>query len=80
VPSADHVASWLVMSTRVSYSIAEPSTFSAHRKTTMSVSVNDFTNRAPPRVASVPGRPLNYDPSNASPLGREVVFELKQSW
>ena len=80
VPSADHAASWLVMSTRVSYSIAEPSTFSTHRKTTVSVSVNDFTNRAPPRVASVPGRPLNYDPSNASPLGREVVFELKQSW
>jgi hypothetical protein len=42
--------------------------------------VDNLTDRDPPYIASVPGRPLNYDPSNASPLGRQIRFEVKQRW
>jgi len=79
-PNNPHVSSWLIFGTRFSYEISESSDRSPERKTVVSLNVENLTNRDPPHLATDLDRPLNYDPSNSSPLGRQFSIEVRQRW
>ena len=73
-----HVASWTTADAVASY------TFGAAGKplggVSVSLSVINLTDRAPPYVANPFGYPLNYDGNNANPLGRFFSLRLQKRW
>ena len=47
---------------------------------TVGISVLNAFDRNPPYIKVLSGAPLNYDPNNASPLGRFISLELRKKW
>jgi iron complex outermembrane recepter protein len=73
-----HVASWTTADAVASY------TFGAADKAlggvSVSLSVINLTDRAPPYVANPYGYPITYDGINANPLGRFFSLRLQKRW
>jgi iron complex outermembrane recepter protein len=47
----------------------------------LSLSATNIFDRAPPFVTAPPSRPaINYDPTNASPLGRFIAVRVQKKW
>jgi iron complex outermembrane receptor protein len=73
-----HVASWTTADAVASY------TFGAAGKplggVSVSLSVINLTDRAPPYVANPYGYPITYDGINANPLGRFFSLRLQKRW
>jgi outer membrane receptor protein involved in Fe transport len=73
-----HVASWTTADAVASY------TFGAAGEplggVSVSLSVINLTDRAPPYVANPYGYPITYDGINANPLGRFFSLRLQKRW
>jgi iron complex outermembrane recepter protein len=78
VATAATVASWLIFDGRVSYATGTRFA-SAWKNTTVSLSVGNITDRRPPYVRGAAAT-LDYDPTNASPLGRVVSLQITKQW
>jgi outer membrane receptor protein involved in Fe transport len=65
---------------RLAYETGERFASTALENTTVAVSVGNLLNRAVPRVEGLANQTLGYDPSNASPLGRSILFQVKKRW
>jgi iron complex outermembrane recepter protein len=77
---APNVASWLILNTQLSYTTGARFASTPLENTTVSLSVNNLTNRPAPYVQGLAGQTLGYDPSNASPLGRRFLLEITKHW
>jgi iron complex outermembrane receptor protein len=74
------VGSWFIVNGRLAYETGERFASTALENTTVAVSVGNLLNRAVPRVEGLANQTLGYDPSNASPLGRSILFQVKKRW
>jgi outer membrane receptor protein involved in Fe transport len=73
---AESVASWTTVDASVRY---VPTLKGIWRGLSVSLSALNVLNRDPPFVSSdIQG--LNYDSSNASPLGRMITLQLSKEW
>ena len=77
VPIATEIASWTTIDAQVAYRIKLSGR--AVRDVDVSLSCTNCADRAPPFVSS-PTYLFNFDPANASPLGRFVSLTLRASW
>jgi iron complex outermembrane recepter protein len=76
VTPSEAVSSWTTMDASVRYAPALKGLFGG---THFSLAVINILNKDPPYVSTeVQG--LNYDPSNASPLGRFVTLQVSKDW
>lgn len=76
-PVAD-VSSWTTVDLNISYNTGDLRGLFGN--TTFSLSALNLFDRDPPFVASFFGREINYDPANASPVGRAIAFQITKSW
>jgi iron complex outermembrane recepter protein len=74
------VASWVVINGRISYTTGPRFKGTLLDNTEVSINVGNLMNRFPPYVQGSAGQPLDYDASNASPLGRTILIQVKKRW
>lgn len=74
------VASWLIVNGRLAYETGKDFAWAPLEKTTVVIGIGNLMNRAVPRVEGLANQTLGYDPSNASPLGRSILFEVTKRW
>jgi iron complex outermembrane receptor protein len=74
------VGSWFTVNARLAYETGGRFASTPLENTTVAVSVRNLMNRAVPHVEGLANETLGYDPSNASPLGRSILFEVKKRW
>lgn len=76
------VASWTTADAQVEYAVNSESALSLLSDTRLSLSVQNITNKAPPKVnIELPNTAnLGYDATNASAQGRFIAFRLRKSW
>jgi outer membrane receptor protein involved in Fe transport len=72
------VDDWLTLDLQLAY--AYPGTTGFLQGTRCSLSVLNVTDRDPPFVASSYNENINFDPDNASALGRFIALQLTKSW
>jgi iron complex outermembrane receptor protein len=77
-PGSPHVGSWLTLNSSVSYSTGPRFVATAFSHMTFSLSVSNLTNRPAPFVKGLSDITLGYDPTNASVLGRVILFEVRK--
>jgi iron complex outermembrane recepter protein len=70
-----HVASWTTADAVASYTFG-----AADKPLSVSLSVINLTDRAPPYVANPNGYPITYDGVNANALGRFFSLRLQKRW
>lgn len=80
VTPAEQVSSWLTADAQLNYELAADS-YGALSGLALSLSVMNLTNKSPPFV-SYPETlsTFGYDPSNATPRGRFVAFQVRKRW
>jgi outer membrane receptor protein involved in Fe transport len=78
VANAPDVASWLTLNTRAAYTTGSGS--GALHNITVALNIINLGNRLPPYLEGLPERTTNYDPTNSSAAGRNIVVEIKKHW
>lgn len=73
-----HVGSWMTLDGQISYRL--PALNTALQDARLSLSVQNLLDRRPPYVVSFFSGYANYDPVNASILGRYVSLSIKARW
>ncbi len=78
-PSLPEVSSWTTIDAQIAYVVPKLGRVSGTR---ISLSVQNLFDRAPPYVPTLYLTGLNYDPVNASPLGRYITLQasVPVSW
>jgi iron complex outermembrane receptor protein len=72
------IGSWTTVDLQIAYSFAADTDLSGIR---VAVSALNILDQSPPYVANTGGDPgLNYDSTNASPLGRFISVRLAKDW
>ena len=74
------VGSWPIVNGRLAYETGRSFASTPLENITAAVSVGNLMNRAAPHVDGLANQTLGYDPSNASPLGRSILFQVKKRW
>ncbi|WP_420430021.1 TonB-dependent receptor domain-containing protein [Kordiimonas sp.] len=74
------VGSWTTADLIVSYNTGDHTDSAWLRNTVFSVSALNLFDQDPPFVTSNFGHNINYDPNNASPVGRTVSFQITKQW
>jgi outer membrane receptor protein involved in Fe transport len=80
------IASWTTGDVFLSYKMGESTSAYLLRNLTLSLSVQNITNKTPPYVQIPPSdlepgqNPIPYDPTNASPIGRFIALQVRKSW
>jgi outer membrane receptor protein involved in Fe transport len=77
---ATRVASWTTVDLAMSYNTRTVPTAAWLRGVSVSVSAQNLLDREPPFAASLTGNGIDYDSTNASPLGRFVSLQLAKAW
>lgn len=72
------VSSWTTLDLALSYSVPPGNGLLAGLRA--SISVTNLFDRDPPRVSGLGTPGIDYDPINASPLGRAFALELSKQW
>jgi iron complex outermembrane receptor protein len=79
--AGDHtVGSWFTVDGRVAYETGRRFASTPLENATVAISVSNLMNHAVPSVEGLADQTLGYDPSNASPLGRSILFQVKKRW
>lgn len=80
---AEPVASWTTVDLQITYHIVEHVGFNGRGDTKLSLSVLNLLDRNPPFVA-LPTvgtySTVGFDPLNATPQGRTIVFQVTKGW
>lgn len=74
----ESIGSWTTVDLQVSYDLSERTTLDLLSGTTLSLNVQNAFDEDPPFVNNRAG--VGYDPTNASPIGRFVSFQLRKQW
>jgi iron complex outermembrane receptor protein len=75
-PGVPHVASWLTLNSSVSYTTGPRFAGIPGANTTFTLTVNNLADRPAPFVNGLSSQTLGYDPTNATVLGRAILFEI----
>jgi len=80
IAGGHEVGSWFVVDGRLAYETGRRFASTPLENAAVAVSVSNLMNRAVPYVEGLANQTLGYDPSNASPLGRRILFQVKKRW
>ncbi|HEV7610803.1 MAG TPA: TonB-dependent receptor [Steroidobacteraceae bacterium] len=78
VAPSGHVTSWTTADAVIGYQFKYEA--GPLRDSSISLSVLNLTDRAPPYVSNVFGAPITYDGANANALGRYFSLRLQKRW